>query len=416
METPAVTEPVKFGQFGEPVPVPRLNRLPLIAALLLVVIFLGVVFYGLSSRGLRFGSSDDGMTTPSRPASRFGDELTRNMPDGIIAEPATLEALPVAPDPQPVVPIDPPPTPVVDEGIEPQELWAKRIKREETEQVRRELQRQRMASLQADGAAYDSPIRVDLSGLSEMTGNEAHDVDPLLPAPSLPSALDAYRAALEDGEATTDTGGQAAKLRFLNQPAQQDGSLPLGVTGPRSVFELKRGSIIPATLITAINSDLPGAIIAQVSQNVYDTATGRHLLIAQGSRLLGKYDSEISFGQDRVLVVWTDLILTDGSSVRIDNMVGADPAGASGFAGSVDGHVVETFGSAILVALLGAGTQMLLPDSRSSDETSPRRVTEESFRDLSGQTFSRSLAVRPTIRIEAGCRFNVLVDRDLVFP
>src|SRR5690606_38200477 len=121
--------------------------------------------------------------------------------------------------------------------------------------------------------------------------------------------------------------------------------------------ELKRGSVIPASLITGINSDLPGRIIAQVSQNVFDSATGHNLLIPQGAKLFGRYDSNISFGQRRVLVVWTDIVFPDGSTLQIAGMAGADAAGFSGFTDKVNNHYVRTFGSAVLVALIGAGTE-----------------------------------------------------------
>ena len=132
-----------------------------------------------------------------------------------------------------------------------------------------------------------------------------------------------------------------------------------------SPFELKRGSVIPATLVTGINSDLPGRITAQVSQNVYDSATGHQLLIPQGAKLFGRYDSDVSFGQSRVLVVWTDIIFPNGSTLQIGGMAGTDSAGYGGFKDKVDNHYLRTFGSAILVALIGTGTDLLQPQDRS---------------------------------------------------
>ena len=222
--------------------------------------------------------------------------------------------------------------------------------------------------------------------------------------------------------AQDDPNGQAAKEDFFNQDIAELGYLPNAVVGQMSPYELKRGSIIPATLVTGINSDLPGRITAQVSQNVYDSATGRHLLIPQGAKLFGRYDSEVSFGQNRVLVIWTDVIFPDGATLQVGGMAGTDTAGYGGFSDEVDNHYLETFGSAILVALIGAGSEMMIPQDRNSSgtansaEDAARRSFAESFGEFSEQTTSRNLDVQPTLEIRPGYQFNVLVDQDIVFP
>lgn len=289
----------------------------------------------------------------------------------------------------------------------------------------RELHRQRMARYQANDAAFDSPIAVSLGGFSA----DANDGRATVPGQSQSSttrpqsALDLYAAAMEAGlGGARDANGQAAKERFFNQDIRDLGYLPNPVVGQISPYELKRGSVIPATLITGINSDLPGRITAQVSQNVYDSATGRHLLIPQGSKLFGRYDSEVTFGQDGVLVIWTDLIFPNGSTLQIGGMAGTDSAGYGGFRDQVDNHYLRTFGSAILVALIGAGTEMMLPQDRNSfgtansAEDAARRSFAETFGQISEQTVSRNLNVQPTLEIRPGYRFNVLVDQDIVFP
>lgn len=431
-----MSEALKLGGEAEGAPrTRRLNRLPIVIAIVLVVTFFAVIIYGLSSRGLRFGAGDDLATTPgSRPASGFGDQLTKGVPDGIIGEPAPMILQPV-----PVVPVEEaseadaplvtttPSAGTPQTGLEPEEVWRARIEREQEEQLLRELQRQRMASLQADGAAYDSPIAVSLQGLEAQLSTTA---SPALPqagtgAPTLPAnALELYAAALQagaPGQAEPDPNGQAAKTAFFNQDIQDAGYLPNAVVDPLSPYELKRGSVIAATLITGINSDLPGRIIAQVSQGVYDSATGRHLLIPQGSRLFGRYDSEITFGQSRVLVIWTDIVFPNGSTLQIGGMAGTDSAGYGGFTDQVDNHFFETFGSAVLVALIGAGTEMLLPSegqgtNSNSPENSVRESFAETFSELTEQTTSRNMDVQPTLEIRPGYRFNVLVDQDIVFP
>lgn len=290
----------------------------------------------------------------------------------------------------------------------------------------RELHRQRMARLQANDAAFDSPIAVSLRDFSAQGSGETpgqNQAGSASGATRPPSALDLYAAAMQAGAGqAADPNAQGSKESFFNQDIRDLGYLPNPVVPQMSPYELKRGSVIPATLITGINSDLPGRITAQVSQNVYDSATGRHLLIPQGSKLFGRYDSKVTFGQNRVLVIWTDVILPNGSTLQIGGMAGTDAAGYGGFSDKVDNHYLRTFGSAILVALIGAGTEMMLPQDRNafgtanSAEDAARRSFAETFGQISEQTVSRNLNVQPTLEIRPGYRFNVLVDQDIVFP
>lgn len=214
---------------------------------------------------------------------------------------------------------------------------------------------------------------------------------------------------------------QGSKEDFLNQDIKDLGYLPNKVVPQLSPFELKRGSIIPATMIAGLNSDLPGRISAQVSRNIYDSATGYRLLIPQGTKLFGRYDSKVSFGQERVLVVWTDLIFANGSTLGLGGMAGTDAEGYGGFGDKVDRHLWRTFGSAALVALIGTGIDMSLPESstlatQDTASDAARRNFSETFGRVAEQTISKNLNVQPTIRIRPGYQFNVLVDQDIVFP
>ncbi|HTN60519.1 MAG TPA: IncP-type conjugal transfer protein TrbI [Devosia sp.] len=405
----------------------RLNRLPILVAIGLVVLFLGIIIYGLSSRGLHFGggAKEPG---PARSASSDADRLKRGIPDGIIGEPQPIISQPTpaeardrAGDPFPMVESEP-----VKGGstLEPEEVWRARLEREQQEQWLRELQRQRMASLQADGAAMDAPIGVGLGALNERLAAANPDIVDTNPNVTMrpPSVPDLYAASMQAGGQSTGPNGQVGKERFFNQDIADLGYLPNAVVPQMSPFELKRGSVIPATLVTGINSDLPGRITAQVSHNVYDSATGRHLLIPQGTKLLGRYDSEVAFGQSRVLVIWTDIIFPNGSTLQIGGMAGTDAAGYGGFADKVDNHYLKTFGSAVLVALIGAGTEMMIPQDRNgtgtttSAEDAARRSFAETFGQMSEKTVSRNLDVQPTLEIRPGYQFNVLVDQDIGFP
>lgn len=410
----------------------RLNRLPVIIAIVLVVLFLGVIFYGLSTRGLSFG--DRGNETPAgtRPASTYADQLKRGVSDGIIGEPIAtpFQPVPVQRDSEEstttiITTAQPTSTPARTDGLEAEEIWRARIEREQQEQILRELHRQRMASIQADEAAFNSPIAVSLQDYETSAATAGTAASTASNAAARPtSAMDLYAAAMQSGMLgqNNDPNGQGAKESFFNQDIRDLGYLPNLVVPQQSPYELKRGSVIPATLVTGINSDLPGRITAQVSQNVYDSKTGRLVLIPQGSKLLGRYDSKVVFGQSRVLVIWTDIIFPNGSTLQIGGMPGVDSAGYGGFSDRVDNHYLRTFGSAILVALIGAGTEMLIPQDRNafgqsnSAEDAARRSFAETFGQMAEQTVSRNLNVQPTLEIRPGYRFNVLVEQDIVFP
>lgn len=402
----------------------RLNRVPIIVAIVLVVAFLAVIIYGLTSRGLQFGGPSDGPSTV-RPATTDADQLKRGIPDGIIGEPApvVLQPTPVQPAEaasNPFTPVKPDESNPERPALESEEVWRARLEREQQEQWLRELQRQRMASLQADAAALDSPIAVDIGTVAETAAAPDPEVSNAAIVSNQPmSALDLYAAAMKAGAQNADPNGQAAKESFFNQDIADLGYLPNSVVPQMSPYELKRGSVIPATLVTGINSDLPGRITAQVSQNVYDSATGRQLLIPQGSKLFGRYDSKVAFGQNRVLVIWTDIVFPNGSTLQIGGMAGTDAAGYGGFTDKVDDHLLETFGSAILVALIGTGTEMMLPGDNNTGndaENSARESFAETFGEISEQTVSKNLDVQPTLEIRPGYQFNVLVDQDIVFP
>ncbi|WP_114391475.1 IncP-type conjugal transfer protein TrbI [Notoacmeibacter marinus] len=430
-----MSESLKLGGAGaqDRPRIQRLNRVPVIVAILLVVTFLAVIFYGLSSRGLHFGGDSQIEPSSARPASNDAERLKQGVPDGIIGEPqpVVVQPTPTTEPERPKNPFqrEPEPMPTVvtapQSTLEPEAVWRARLRREQDEQVLREYQRRQIASIQAEGAAFDSPIAVNLKDLenTNAAATATSQQTGLTTANRPASALDLYSAALQSGIGqAADPNGQASKQQFFNQDIADLGYLPNSVVPQMSPFELKRGSVIPATLITGINSDLPGRITAQVSQNVFDSATGRRLLIPQGAKLFGRYDSEVTFGQNRVLVVWTDIIVPNGSTLQIGGMAGTDGAGYGGFHDQVDNHYLRTFGSAILVALIGAGTDMFLPHDNSTSTTmdsasdAARRGVAETFSQVSEQTVSKNLDLQPTLEIRPGYRFNILVDQDIIFP
>jgi type IV secretion system protein VirB10 len=194
----------------------------------------------------------------------------------------------------------------------------------------------------------------------------------------------------------------------------KDGDLNSGsLVAPVSPNSVLAGSIIAASLITGLNSDLPGMVTAQVTQNVFDTVTGNILLVPQGARLIGKYDSVVAFGQRRALVVWQRLILPDGGSIRLDNMPATDSAGYAGLADQVDFHTWTLLKGVAIATLLGVGSELSI--SGESDLVQAIRESAQSnTARASDQITQRNLDIQPTITIRPGATVRVLVTKDLV--
>ncbi|GHV44828.1 conjugal transfer protein TrbI [Synergistales bacterium] len=187
-------------------------------------------------------------------------------------------------------------------------------------------------------------------------------------------------------------------------------------------YELKAGTIIPGILITGINSDLPGNVLGQVSENVWDTSTGKFVLIPKGSKIIGVYDSEVSFGQNRVLLVWNRLIFPNGTTLNIAGSPGVDIAGYSGLSGRVNKHWGKMFGAALLSSVFVTGAEIVYDkDSQgSNDNKSPRDVAAESVAgsilDMGTKIMNKATDIQPTIKIRPGKKFGIFVQEDVVFP
>src|SRR6202023_2433588 len=188
-------------------------------------------------------------------------------------------------------------------------------------------------------------------------------------------------------------------------------------TRPASLYILQAGTVIPGALITGIRSDLPGQITAQVTESVFDSPTGSLLLVPQGARLIGIYDSQIAFGQSRVLLVWTRLIMPNGRSIVLERQPGADAAGYSGVEDEVDNHWAELFKAALLSTILGVGAQLGSgADSGSNTDIiqALRLSAANSLNQTGQQLVQRNLNIQPTLTIRSGFPVRVIVNRDLV--
>jgi type IV secretion system protein VirB10 len=238
-------------------------------------------------------------------------------------------------------------------------------------------------SVNASSSPSPVPAASDLAGLG------------LAPQPATPSAQD-------------------RQLAFLGQTPDKRTVAPDRITGPVSPNVLQAGAVIPAALITGIRSDLPGQITAQVTQNVYDSPTGRILLVPQGTRIVGQYDSGVGFGQRRVLMVWNRLIMPDGRSIVLERQPGANAEGYAGLEDGVDFHWGEMFKAAALSTLLAVGAEAGTNQNESNLVQALRSGASNSINQTGQQIVSRQLGIAPTLTIRPGFPVRVMVTRDLV--
>lgn len=210
---------------------------------------------------------------------------------------------------------------------------------------------------------------------------------------------------------------QAQKEAFLSGQAEAQIYATGHLVTPRSPFELLAGTVIPAALLTGIDSDLPGNIIATVTENVYDTVTGRILLIPQGARLLGVYDSQVAYGQRRVLLVWTRLILPDGSSIVLDRLPGTDTEGFTGLEDRVDWHWKRLVAGAAVSTLLGAAAELAVPGQLGGTQSllyASLQGLQGTVNQVGQEITRRNLNIQPTITIRPGYPVRVIVNKDVV--
>jgi type IV secretion system protein TrbI len=216
---------------------------------------------------------------------------------------------------------------------------------------------------------------------------------------------------------TLAQSGQDRKLAFVNASVDRRTTSPDRIAAPASSYVVQAGNVIPASLITGIRSDLPGQITAQVTENVYDSPTGRFLLVPQGTRLIGVYDSQVSFGQSRVLLVWTRLIMPNGRSIVLERQPGADTAGYSGLKDDVDNHWGALFKAALLSTLLGVGSELGSGSDTGNNGDiiqALRRGSSDSLNQTGQKVVQRNLNIQPTLTIRPGFPLRVVVNRDLV--
>jgi len=272
---------------------------------------------------------------------------------------------------------------------------------------------ERMRRAQQAQQASESGVLFQIANkdTGESVGSQHTSSTDIAPSSVTPQPIDSVQLKLD---LANDQNGQARKLDFINQRNETSIYNPHSLQQPISPYEILAGSVISASLITGINSDLPGFVVAQVTEDSYDSKTGATLLIPQGSRILGTVDSVAAFGQKRALVVWQRIIMPNGSSVQIDNLPATDEAGYSGLEDQVDYHTWTLLKGIALSTLLGVGGQVAFGSNQSNLVEAIRESTQESTNQAGQQIVEKDLNMQPTLKIRPGWPVKLIVSKDIV--
>ncbi|GAA3990374.1 TrbI/VirB10 family protein [Comamonas faecalis] len=265
------------------------------------------------------------------------------------------------------------------------------------------------------GSSGKSAAPATATQASASLGHPLAGFDPLAagPASTAAQAPQAPQAATDPTVAQNRQDQKEAFLKGGSAETRNSGHLTL----PASPYQVMAGTVIAGALVTGIKSDLPGDVIATVTEPVYDTATGKFLLIPQGSRILGRYNSQVSYGQSRVQVVWNRVILPDTSSLTLDKLVGTDPAGYAGLEDGVDWHWGRIFAGAALTTLLGISAELAAPENRQDGNRiviAGRDSAQDSINQVGQEITRRNMNIQPTLTSRPGLPVRIIVNRDLV--
>lgn len=394
-------DPERLELRAKPRPVTRISRKVLYTGGAVVLIFIsGAVLIALDPPDWKSG-----------PRTELIDTRRNQTPDGIEKLPSSYDGIPKLGPPNPgdlgksITQLE------RDLNIQPRPLPS--FKPDPEEEFRR-AERIRLAKLAAEanasGVFFTIQARQSNTTAAENQSGSANvgvNFDPLA----------AFEALNEPpSAAAVDPDGQNGNLAFLqNGP---DGKIynEHTIQKPASPYQLMAGTVIAASLVTGLNSDLPGTVIAQVTEHTYDTVTGQHLLIPQGTRLIGRYDSNVSFGQNRALVIWQRIVRPDGTSIIIDNLPGTDPAGYAGVPDKVDFHTRQLVKSIGLATLLGVGTELSFGSNESELVQALRESIQENTNRAGQRIVERTLDIQPTITVRPGWPIRVIVNKDIILP
>ena len=395
--TPNSLEPIKK------VDVARMSKWPLYAVLLAGLFLLGVLVYSVN---FAHNQGKEQRGTPKVDIKEEEKPLFMVAGRGLALAPPEGSLAAVQPD-----------TPAQN-GAKREPLIVVQSDKRQSDSYRQELENLRRMKAQAHLAALSAPLGVKKASQSNTAPGSA---DGSGSAPGKPSMSMSDASGLH--ERSYDLAADKDKEAFFDRAAKDASWISPYSRMVGQQFELKTGAVIPGVMVTGINSDLPGNIIAQVSQNVFDSATGKHLLLPQGAKLFGVYDSRVIYGQERVLVAWNRVVFPDGSSITLGAMPGSDMAGNAGYTDEVNNHYFRIFGSAVLMSLMSGGMAYTMDslDNSNSESDKPTLQNEmgsalaAQLGQATLQLLQKNLNIKPTLEIRPGYQFNVIVTKDLVF-
>lgn len=391
---PAKAAPQRFALRARPAPVVRLRRGPVIALAGAGAVFLVAVGW------FAFGSSSPNPTIREDNGSAAA---AKSVPDALAGAPTSYAD---------VAPLGPPLPGDLGRAIVARQRQegsgepvdpARNAEADEAARAARQAETERRRLAAERRAARESGVMLSLAGPAARP--------PRTPPASVETPAPATVAASGN---EPDANGQRRKNALVGRASGGDDVNPHRLEAAVSPWTLQAGSVIAASLITGLNSDLPGIVTAQVTENAYDSVTGRTLLLPQGSRLIGSYDSVVAFGQSRALVVWQRIILPDGSSIRIDNVPASDTEGYAGLADRIDRHTWQLLKGVALSTLLGVGTELGWGSSESDLVRAIRESTQQAGSRAGDQLVARNLDVQPTLKVRPGWPLRVVVHKDIV--
>jgi type IV secretory pathway VirB10-like protein len=392
---------------ARPQPVTRINRRVLIGGAAIVLLFISaIVLVALRPPSLRLASPQELFNVEHKPIS-----------DGLSKLPATYDGV----KPDKIVEAGKGPTttaPGIPQLTEPTTDPVRDAERVEKARLARMAGQAREAQVffrlqlkappRAPATVEPRPDPVQRPGLKTSEGD-------LTTISTLRAAERARALAAGDLDPmANDTTEPTRKLSFLKAGPEKEIYNPHGLQKPVSPYQLMAGTIIAASLVSGLSSDLPGFVIAQVTENVFDSVSGRHLLVPQGSRLVGKYDNVVAFGQERALVVWQRIILPDGTSVVIDNLPATDTGGYAGLADDVDLHTWKLLKGVALATVLGVGSELAFGSSDSDLVKALQQSTQSTTNRAGQRLVERNLNVQPTLTVRPGWPLRVIVHKDIV--
>jgi type IV secretory pathway VirB10-like protein len=382
-EAPTPVVPPDLRLRGEKPRVTRLSRRVLmVLAGVSALAIAGALGYALQTRN-KAGAGQELLSTQNRPSA-----------DGLAGLPKDYTGLP-----RQVPPLGPPlpgdlGRPILNAGAAPNTVVPATTPDPEVQRLAQEKEAARVSRLFAQ------------------TGQQPQGAAPV--AQPVAVGADAAANPTPPVDASSAQNMQDRKTAFLTAATDKRTVSSDRLQAKASPYVVQAGTVIPAALITGIRSDLPGQITAQVTEAVYDSPTGRYLLIPQGAKLIGQYDSSVAFGQSRLLLVWTRLIMPDGASIVLERQPGADTGGYAGLEDEVDNHWGMLFKAAVLSTLLSVGAEAGTSQNENNLVQAIRSGASNSISQTGQQIVQRQLNIQPTLTIRPGFPVRVIVTRDLV--